>query len=322
MLIINIPNLDTILKVQLEEDTIVSEVLEIIQEKISSGTLKIKNNINVNKNIKYWTCYSLTQNKVLNHQEILRNQQTEKLYIYFDFKQNFSEIYVSNQQDQYQNTFNSELSTDRQTFKQSELQYQNNKIIIFLDGIQQLIEMDSGTQVKELFEYLAKEKNIDLQKIKNWSCFSETQNRKLKLDDKIGNNPNEVFQIKTVQLQHAQSAKSFDFKLENFQDNILKTQYIQESPELLFCSKTITLTIEVHDNIYVRKLTAMFLIDCQVEKIAKDVLRFCSLTIDQVSVDLFINGQQFNNPDKRALTLQEANLNRDAKIVARIRWIN
>ncbi|CAD8180146.1 unnamed protein product [Paramecium octaurelia] len=312
MIRITIPKINSYFQLQVEEGTLVSEILELIQDQI-----------NTDKNIKYWTCYSFTQQKVLNHQEIIQTFQDEELYVYFEFKNNFSDI-----QEQKQVTSNSVLSTDRHSLRQSidrqasQQSFNIDMKIIVLDGLKQEIEMDGETSVKELFEFLAKENNIDQKKIFNWSCFSETRNKQLNLEEKIGFTKDEIFQIKTNKLQHTQSSKDINSQKAIIFDKTLENISLFEIQLNKQFSKTITLIILVHDNSCIRKLTAMFDILEKIEKIAEEVLRFCSLTYQYVSVDIFINDKQFNNPDKRSQTIQEANLNRDSKIIAKIRWID
>ncbi|CAK80948.1 unnamed protein product (macronuclear) [Paramecium tetraurelia] len=317
MIRITIPEIHSYFQLQVDEGTLVLDVLELIQDQT-----------NTNKNIKYWTCFSFTQQKVLNHQDTIQTYQNEELYVYFEFKNNFSEIYEQRDLEQNQVTSNSNVSTDRHSVRQSldiktlEQSYIIDKKTIVLDGIKHYIEMDGETSVKELLEFLAKENKIDQKKIFNWSCFSETRNKQLNLEEKIGFTKNEIFQIKTNKLQHTQSSRNINSQKVDLFENILYNQSIYESPEFKQCSKTITLIILVHDNSCIRRLTAMFDIYEKIEKIAEEVLRFCSLTKDYVSVDIFINDKQFNNPDKRGLTIQEANLNRDSKMIAKIRWID
>ncbi|CAD8086129.1 unnamed protein product [Paramecium sonneborni] len=296
------------MKMKIDEGTNVKDILEIMQDQYQ-----------IQKKVKHWTCYSLTKKQVLNHQYVFKNQENQELQVFYEIKEDFSDL---DQQKQEQ-TLNSQLSTNRQSTHRSEENCSYKKIII-LDGLQQCLEIEDQTTIKELLEYLAKENKIEIQEVQQWSCFSETQNRIMKFCEQVGCLENEVLQIKTNkpkthQLMHTQSCGNLHIQKQYL---LISQQLLKTEESLLNYISTITLTYTILDNNVERERTALFLNSSKIDEIAKDTLQYTSLSIKKVSIDIFINGQQYNNPDKRNMTFEQIQLSKQDKINAQIRWLN
>ncbi|CAD8062523.1 unnamed protein product [Paramecium primaurelia] len=241
----------------------------------------------LNENYQNWECYSENQNRYLEPDEMLGDIEMENLVIF------------------------------------------TNKIIIqkriqIGQNIQFLIEVELNTQILQIFQSIKNHYKLEGD-INQWTCYSYQQNQYLDLNSKINQINGEMLLITT---------QNSIFKTENlFQTSfdIFNTNQTNNNSNQLFQSynqlqqndqQKILLNIEILEGVIIRQLLLYFSPHTQIEKVAIAILNYLQINQSQASLDLFINGHQYNNQKDRVQTLYQCGISNNAMVQARVRWLD
>ncbi|CAD8073913.1 unnamed protein product [Paramecium sonneborni] len=258
---------------------------------VSEVLYYLSQKIQIFENFENWVCHSTSENRILESYETLGESESDSLVI----------------------------TTNRITIL---------KKIQLGQNIQFSIEVLPNTKISEILE------NAKVtQKIQGdhqlWRCFSFQLNQYLNLDSYINLINEELLLITAYPTQNGlfNTEKLFQTSLDLFNTNLTIHNYTKQlhqtqiQPQLIDEEK-IQLNTEIQDGLQKRFILFYFKSNITIEEIALSILNYLSIQINTASLDLYINGHQYNNQKDRIQTLNQFKIKNNSQVIARVRWLD
>ncbi|CAD8156489.1 unnamed protein product [Paramecium octaurelia] len=247
----------------------------------------IRHKYSLTENYSNWRCYSLHQGQNLKSTEMLVDLKIDNFYVVTN------EIYFQ-------------------------------KRILTGLNISLNMEVESNSKIIDIVQFI--KEHLKLQgDVYQWTCHSLQLNKNLDFNSTVNQINGEELLITTQNgIFNTQNLFSTTFDSLHYDQPVNQTNSIfqQYDHQQQINQQFIQLKLETFEGVNKRSYVDYFSPNTQIEKLAKLILNFLSLDMSQVTIDLFINGHQYNNQKDRVQTLYQCGIKSNSLVQAKVRWLD